>query len=90
LSQVPLVLNIATGHISPQFHLIFNDKFEIVNLLPLDPPFDKQWAQIFQMGCKCFMDIDYDENDRPILPSLSDIMKQYTRAKKQINNRMSQ
>jgi hypothetical protein len=27
------------------------------------------------------MDIDYDENDRPILPSLSDIIKQYTEAK---------
>jgi hypothetical protein len=27
------------------------------------------------------MDIDYDENDRPILPSLPDIIKQYTEAK---------
>jgi hypothetical protein len=27
------------------------------------------------------MDIDYDENDCPILPSLSDIIKQYTKAK---------
>jgi hypothetical protein len=27
------------------------------------------------------MDIDYDENDRPILPSLSNIMKKYTEAK---------
>jgi hypothetical protein len=26
------------------------------------------------------MDIDYDENDRPILSSLSDIIKQYTEA----------
>ena len=33
------------------------------------------------MGRECFMDIDYDENDRPILPSLSDIIKQYTEAK---------
>jgi hypothetical protein len=35
-SQVPLVLNIATGHISPQFRIILEDKFETVNLLPLD------------------------------------------------------
>jgi hypothetical protein len=41
-SQVPLVLNVATGHISPQFHVIFDDKFETVNLLPLDQPLDQQ------------------------------------------------
>ncbi len=35
-SQVPLVLNVATGHISPQFNVIFDDKFENVNSLPLD------------------------------------------------------
>jgi hypothetical protein len=39
-SQVPLVLNIATGHISPQFHVIFDDKFETVNFLPLDQHLD--------------------------------------------------
>ncbi len=79
-SQVPLVLNIATGHISPQFHVIFDDKFETVDSLPLDQPLNRQWAQIFQMGCEFVMDIDYDENDRPILPPLSDIIKQYTEA----------
>jgi hypothetical protein len=79
-SQVPLVLNVATGHISPQFHVIFDDKFERVNLLPLDQPLNRQWAQMFQMGCECFMDMDYDENDHPILTSLSDIIKQYTEA----------
>ena len=26
-SQVPLLLNIESGHISPQFHVIFDDKF---------------------------------------------------------------
>ena len=33
-SQVPLVLNAATGHISPQFHVIFDDKFETLHSLP--------------------------------------------------------
>jgi hypothetical protein len=28
------------------------------------------------------MDVDYDENDRPILPSLLDIIKSYSEAKK--------
>jgi hypothetical protein len=35
-SQIPLVHNVATGHISPQFHIIFDDKFENVNSLPID------------------------------------------------------
>jgi hypothetical protein len=54
-SQVPLVLNRATGHISPQFHIIFDDTFETVNLLPLDQDLNQQWAQIFQMGRECIM-----------------------------------
>jgi len=29
--SVALVLNLATGHVSPQFHVVFDDKFETVN-----------------------------------------------------------
>jgi hypothetical protein len=49
-SQVPLVMNVDTGKISPQFHVIFDDTFQTVNSLPLNQPLDKQWAQIFQLG----------------------------------------
>jgi hypothetical protein len=81
LSQVPLVSNIATGHISSQFHVIFDDKFETMHSLPADKPLNMQWAQILQLGCKCYFDIDYDKNDNSILPSLSDIIKSYSDAK---------
>ena len=64
-----------------KYRIAQNDKFETINSLPLDQHLDQQWAQIFQMGRECFMDIDYDENDRPILPSLSDIIKSYSDAK---------
>ncbi len=80
-SQVPLVLNVVTGKISPQFHVIFNDKFETVHSLPLDKPLDQQWATIFHLGCEGFDDIDYDENNNPILPPLSDIIKTYQKEK---------
>jgi hypothetical protein len=80
-SLVPMVLNVSTGFISPQFHVIFDDKFETVHSLPLDQPLDKQWADIFKLGWECFLDIDYDENDRPLLPSLSDLIKEYNAAK---------
>ncbi len=56
-SQVPLVLNIATGYISPQFHVIFEDKFETVYSLPIDEPLNMHWAQILQLGHKCYFDI---------------------------------
>jgi hypothetical protein len=81
-SQVPLVLNVATGHISPQFHVIFDNKFETVNSLPLDQSLKKQWILIFTLGRECFMDAGYDENNRLILPSLTDIIKSYSEAKK--------
>jgi hypothetical protein len=32
-SQVPLVMNVQTGKISPQYHVIFDNKFETVNSL---------------------------------------------------------
>ena len=80
-SQVPLVLNTETGKISPQFHVIFDDKFATVHSLPPDQPLAEQWANIFRLGRECFLDIDYDENDNPILPPLTDIIKSYARTK---------
>ncbi len=77
LSQVPLVLNIATGPISPQFHVIFDDKFETVHSLPANKPLNMQWAWILQLGCECYFDIDYNQNEDAILLSLSDIIKSY-------------
>ena len=45
-SQVPLVMNMESGKISPQFHVIFDDKFETV--LPLTPEesIGDQWKLI--------------------------------------------
>ncbi len=80
-SLVPLVLNVDTGHISPQFHVIFDNKFETVASLAIGEPLDKQWADIFWLGRECFLDVNYDINDQPILPLLSDIIKLYSKAK---------
>ena len=41
-SLVPLVLNICTGKISPQYHVLFDDKFSTVNSLPSDERVGKQ------------------------------------------------
>ncbi len=80
-SLVPLVLNVDTGHISPQFYVIFDDKFETVTSLAIGEPLDKQWADIFWLRRECFLDVDYDVNDQPILPLLLDTIKLYSKAK---------
>ena len=85
-SLVRLVLNVETGHISPQSHVIFDDKFETVNSLAVNQPLDRQWADIFWLGRECFLDIDYDANGLPILPLLSDIINLYSKAKAGLPN----
>ncbi len=49
LSLVALVLNTSTGKISPQYHLVFDDKFATVNSLPTEDSIDTQWKQIFKL-----------------------------------------
>jgi hypothetical protein len=80
-SLVPLVLNVDMGRISPQFHVIFEDKFETVTSLVIEEHLDKQWADIFWFRRECFLGVNYDVNDQPILPSLSDIIKLYSKAR---------
>ena len=41
-SLVLLVLNVWTGKISPQYHIVFNDKFSTVNSLPSNKSLDAQ------------------------------------------------
>ncbi len=41
-SQVPLVLNVETKKISPQIHVIFDDTFQTVHLLPSNKPIHEQ------------------------------------------------
>jgi transposase InsO family protein len=37
-SAIPLVLNLNTGHISPQYHVVFDDWFQTVNATAQDQP----------------------------------------------------
>ena len=50
-SLVPLVLNLETGNISPQYHVIFDDKFETVpSLCPSTTEIDNTFAKLFDDG----------------------------------------
>lgn len=61
-SLVPLVLTVKTGKISPQYHVVFDDKFSTVNSLPSEDSIDKQRARIFKLGREFYLDAKYDEN----------------------------
>ncbi len=69
------------GHISLQFDVIFDKEFKTVASLVIEEHIDEQWADIFWLGCECFLDVDYNVNDQPILPSLLDIIKSYSKAR---------
>jgi hypothetical protein len=76
-SQVPLVLNVETKKISPQFHVIFDNNFQTVHSLPSNKPIHEQWKDILKLGRECFADTDYDDNGEPILPKLLDIINTF-------------
>jgi hypothetical protein len=80
-SQVPLVLNIETGKISLQYHVIFDDKFKIVHLLPDNKALEKQWTRILRREHECFLDVDLDNNRNPIVSTMSGLIKAYSKEK---------
>ncbi len=59
---VPLVLNIVTGKISLQFHIIFDDKFQTVASLPTGTTLHDKWLNILVFSHDCFLD-DQDTLD---------------------------
>ena len=63
-SNVPLVLNLKTGNISPQFHVVFDDFFSTVMSMPEgdNPPAD--WETIFN---ESRFQAYFDEHDLPSL-----------------------
>jgi hypothetical protein len=53
----------------PSFNAIFNDR------LPTDAPLNVQWAKILELEQGCYLDVNFDESNNPIIPSLSDKVK---------------
>ena len=62
-STVALVRNLHTGHVSPQYHVVFDDKFETVfSNGKTDEEFDKLYEQLFVNQRECYVEEEYDEN----------------------------
>lgn len=70
-SLVPLCLNILTGKITPQFHVVFDDRFTTVASLPANNSLHDQWLQILLFDQDCFLDTDVvgDGDPSAILPN---------------------
>ncbi len=62
-SLVPLVLNISTRKITPQFHVVFDDKFQTVMSLPQGTTLRDEWLNILAFGNDCFLDVDKEMDD---------------------------
>eukprot|EP00804_Cyclotella_cryptica_P008821 CCRYP_013059-RA/>CCRYP_013059-RA protein AED:0.64 eAED:0.36 QI:0/0/0/1/0/0.5/2/0/330 len=64
---VPLVLNPTTKHISPQYHVIFDDDFTTVPSLNTIEERDKLFEQLFEMATEYFIDPDDVDARRSLL-----------------------
>ena len=69
-SLVPLVLNVKTGKISPQYHVIFDDSFSTVTSLPLNGSLSRQWDRLFKLGREFYLDEEMDSDGDPITSHL--------------------
>ena len=54
-SSVPLVLNLSTGHISPQCHVAFDERFETVTT-DMSVDLSETWIDLWQNAREFFLD----------------------------------
>jgi len=73
------ILNLRTGHISPQFHVVYDDLFMTVpnaeqgGVLELEQFCEESWRTVLETGLERTMQRDFDHDGHPLpLPSLSD------------------
>ncbi|KAL7478274.1 hypothetical protein ACHAW6_004049 [Cyclotella cf. meneghiniana] len=62
-STVALVRNLHTGYVSPQYHVVFDNKFETVFLDgKTSDELDKICNELFVNSCECYAEEEYDED----------------------------
>jgi hypothetical protein len=85
LHSSPLVMNVATGKISPQYHVIFYNKFETVISLKEGLLLEKEWENI--LCPKCYKEVDYNDNGQQLLPPLTSILADQQQALHEDHNK---
>ena len=68
-------MNVDTGKISPQFHVIFDSKFETVVSMNSEESIGIQWKSIFCLKQEFFEDVDYDGAGNAIQPPLTSLFQ---------------
>jgi hypothetical protein len=73
-SNIGLILNLRTGYISPQFHVVYDDLFQTVpNVVrnrneEIEIPFDQRlWDELFRSQRERYIDSDVDSHEIPDL-----------------------
>ena len=62
-STAALVCNLHTGYVSPQYHVVFDEKFETVfNDSKSSEELDKFCAELFVSSRECVVENEYDED----------------------------
>ena len=62
-STVALVRNLHTGHVSPQYHVVFDDKVRtIFNSGKTNEEMDKICDELFVSGRACYIEEEYDKH----------------------------
>jgi hypothetical protein len=56
-SLVPLVFNLRTPHISPQYHVIFDDEFTTILSMNTVAERDAKFEKLFESAAECFVEI---------------------------------
>ncbi|KAL7474381.1 hypothetical protein ACHAW6_000356 [Cyclotella cf. meneghiniana] len=75
-STVALVRNLQTGYVSPQYHVVFDDKFETVfSNGKTSDELDKICNKLFVNSCEYYAEEEYDEDGVLIykLPPLDEV-----------------
>ena len=62
-STVALVLNPATGYVSPQYHVVFDERFSTVSSTGEEPLPLNQWEKLFDIGYDRFANLDPIEDE---------------------------
>jgi hypothetical protein len=64
-SSVALVCNLHTGYVSPQYHVVFDDKFETVfNDVKSFVELDKICTELIVSSRECFVEGEYDKDGK--------------------------
>jgi hypothetical protein len=67
-SDVPLVLNLQTGSISPQFHVVFDDSFSTVSSITADTDPPAFWTAANLESCIYRVPVDANDPSTSLLP----------------------